>query len=540
MNGRFREPGLFLRAVRCGRMRRAGLALITLFVAALAAAPARAAVPACDTPGFVSTWGASPSDSVAPPLENQTVRMIVAPHLAGTVLRIHVSNRFGDQSITIGPVTIGETATGAAVKPGTLRSVTFNGHGAAVTIPAGAELTSDSVRMPVRPFTDMTVSVDVPGTVRAPTEHYTTRQTNYLSSPGEHASEEDGASFRSTTDTSAKGWYFLTGIDVAASAKVGAVAAFGDSITDGFQGMLSPVNEDLTYIDQNLRYPDYLARRLIAAGWPLSVLNAGISGNRVLENGQIPQFGPPGVERVKKDVIGQPGVADAIVLEGINDIGQTSGITADALEKGLAKVVGELHAAKLRVLLGTLTPAGGTAVPAYGGAAGNALRVEVNRWIRSQRVADAVVDFDAAVRDPSDPSRLAPQYDGGDHLHLSPAGYERMAKAVPLAQLHAPRCATPRKHSPRKRIRLTVNPRVMYASNATVLGFHVSRRVGSRNIPVARALVRFRGRHRRTGRDGLAIMHVRVPRPGVYTARASWRTARSTVRVRVKPAPRGG
>lgn len=525
-----------------------GCAALCALSAVLAAQPAGAAAlpagAACAS-HWVGSWIASPSDA-ASPLTAQTARMIVAPHLAGEQLRVRLSNRFGQGPVTLGPVTIAETGQGAALQPGTVRQVLFGGR-STVTIPLGGEAASDTVALPVRPFQDLSVSVVVPGAVSAPSEHFTTRQTNYLSAAGsgDHAGDLDGASYRSTTDTSANGWYFLDGIDVLAPGAVGGVATFGDSITDGFQGRITPVTEDLTYIDQNLRYPDDLARRLLAAGRPLSVLNAGISGNRVLQDGQIPQFGRSAISRVHADVVNQPGVTDVIILEGINDIGQTTGLTADQLIAGLHQVVDQLHGAGLRVLLGTLTPSGGTILSSYGGNYGsgsaNDIRQQVNAWIRTQHVSDAVVDFDAAVRDPQDPSRIAAPYDGSDHLHFSPAGYQRLADTVDLSQLRGSSCATQATtkgagpgHA--RGLRLTVSPRSVRVGRTATLRFHVTLRTGGKAVRAA--VVRFHCKRARTNRHGDAVIHVRLTTPGRYTATATAHGSRATTMTRALRGPR--
>jgi lysophospholipase L1-like esterase len=368
--------------------------------------------------------------------------MIIAPHLGGSMLRIHLSNRYGPAPVTLGPVTVGVVrGAGPALVPGSERPVTFAG-GESVTIAAGGEATSDPVTLGFRPFEDLAVSVYVPGTVKYQTDHFTTRQTSYLTpaGSGDQAAAVGGSAFtEKTTGKFSTGWYFLDGLDVLAPGKSGAVVSFGDSITDGYQASGETGLETLATIDANGRYPDDLERRLIAAGIPLSVLNAGISGNQLLHSG-LPLFGPTGLSRFGADVLAQPGVTDVIVLEGINDIGQRPPATASALIAAYEQLIGQAHRAGVAIQLGTLTPTGGTPSPAYGDAAASAVREQVNRWIRGQRLSDGIVDFDAAVRDPTDPSRIDPPYDGSDHVHFSLAGYRALAGAVDLARLERPNC----------------------------------------------------------------------------------------------------
>lgn len=184
-------------------------------------------------------------------------------------------------------------------------------------------------------------------------------------------------------------------------------------------------------------WPDDLERRLLAAHRPLSVVNAGIGGNRILLNGArgggAPQYGPSGLSRLKADTIGLPGVTDAIVLEGTNDLGIAPEASATQVIRGLREMVNRLHAAGLRVLLGTITPSTGHGSPSA--------RRQINAWIRTSHLADGVIDFDAAVRDPSNPSRIRPAYDAGDHLHFNPAGYQAMANAIPVRQLRDQPCS---------------------------------------------------------------------------------------------------
>ena len=399
----------------------------------------RPAATAC-SPHWVGTWAASPSGTgLSQSLSDQTVRMIVDPHLGGSTLRVDLSNRYGEQSVLLGPVTVGVRGDGAALQPGTERPVTFAGR-PTISLAPGAGAVSDPVKLAVRPFTELAVSVYVPGTAAHPDEHLVTRQTSYLSprGGGDDGAQTSAADFTQTTAGDfSSGWYYLDGIDVQAPGSTGAVVAFGDSLTDGYQPRNRAGSEDMATVDANGRYPDDLTRRLLAAGIPLSVLNAGISGNLLLQSG-LPFFGQSGLERFGPDVLDQAGVSDVIVLLGINDIGH--GATAVQVIGGLEQLIDRAHAAGVAIQLGTLLPTHGAAQAAYASAAATSARTQVNDWIRSQRFSDGIVDFDAAVRDPSDPEALAPAYAAADDLHLTPAGNEALARAVNLTALARPNC----------------------------------------------------------------------------------------------------
>ncbi|MDQ6775187.1 MAG: GDSL-type esterase/lipase family protein [Actinomycetota bacterium] len=415
----------------------------------------RPAATAC-TQHWVGSWAASPSGvSLTQPLANQTVRMIVAPHLAGRSLRLHFTNRHGLAPVTLGAVTVGLRGPNASLVPGSERAalvrgpnaslvpgserrVTFGGQ-SSVVIPVGADAVSDPVKLGFDPFQDLAVSVYLPGTVTHPVEHFATRQTSYLSptGSGDRSAQVGASAFtQTTTGKFSTGWYFLDGVDVLAPGPAGAVIAFGDSLTDGYQARRNG-SEQLATIDTNGRYPDDLARRLIAAKIPLSVLNAGIGGDQLLRSG-VPTYGLSGLSRFGTDALGQSGVTDVIVLMGINDIALRA--TASQLIAAYEQLISRAHAAGVAIQLGTLMPSTGTPSPAYGDAAATSVREQVNQWIRTQRFSDGIIDFDAAVRDPRDPSVINPAYNGGDSLHLDLAGYDAMARAVDLASLARPNC----------------------------------------------------------------------------------------------------
>ena len=427
---------------RADRARSGVRAGLTIFGALLAlvggvASPASGAAnaPRCTSQHWVGAWAASPSDAdsgTSGSLAGVTARNVITPLGSGDKVRIDLTNALSTQPITVDAASLGTADGGARVRAKSMRQLLFNGK-PSVTIPAGGVTTSDPVTARVRAFERLAVSVYVdPSSNGVVTEHYIGRQTSYFAAGNQALQPEAGPFGAKTTSR-----FVVSGLDVKARQDLGAVAAFGDSITDGD----APANENPSGIDQDVRYPDFLARRLTGdQGQQLTVLNAGISGNRILRDGLLPFLGPSGLSRLDRDVIDLDGVRTVIILEGINDIGQTPFASSQEVIAGLQQLVERLRAAGLQVLVGTITPAGGTEYPSYSGPEATATRNEVNAWIRSQQVSNGVVDFDAALRDPADQNRLLPAFDSGDHIHPSAAGYEAMAAAVPLSKLGIGSC----------------------------------------------------------------------------------------------------
>ena len=397
-------------------------------VLALVAGNAPAA-PRCTGRHWVGVWAASPSDAGNHGFTEQSLRLIVTPTFGGRRVRVRLSNRFGRRPVTFATSWIARRESGATLVPRSSRRLRFGGS-RTVTIQAGEEVVSDSVPLRFEAFHDLAVSLYVRGASGPATEHLLALQTSYASPPGsgDHTGERAGDAFTVDSDMRA----YLMGVEVLAHDHVGAVVALGDSITDGTG---SPAN-------RNERYTDFLARRLIAAGHghpSMSVLNAGLGGNGVLSDSI---FGPSAPHRLRADVIEQPGATVAIVMDGTNDTGDGPG-TADAIIAALRTIVDQLHDAHVAVLLGTITPSKDTAYGLNGSPDAIAVRNQVNDWIRTGGGADGVVDFHAALRDPNDFDQLRPEYDSGDHLHPSVAGYQAMALAVDLGLLRGPACARP-------------------------------------------------------------------------------------------------
>jgi lysophospholipase L1-like esterase len=371
---------------------------------------------------WFATWAASNYEIVRPVADslvdrrpvyaNRTVRQIVRTSIGGTSVRVRFTNEYGTQPLVIAAAHVALRDTGSAIKPSTDHPVTFGGRGSIVIRP-GALIVSDPVPVALPQLSDLAITMLVQDSIRVVTRHALGNQSNYVSR-GNYV-----AAATMPVDTTITAWLWLAGVDVVNPAATGVIVTIGNSITDGAQSTRNTNN----------RWPDELARRLLASNEPpKGIANAGISGNRVL----TPGTGPSALARFDRDVLTQPGVTHVIVLEGINDIGSSvaNRISADDIIYGLHQLADRAHERGLVIFGATLTPAGPRTpyTPEL-----EAKRVAVNTWIRSSGVFDGVIDFDAVTRDPSDPTRMLPAYDSGDHLHPGDAGYKAMGDAIDLA-----------------------------------------------------------------------------------------------------------
>jgi lysophospholipase L1-like esterase len=355
---------------------------------------------------------------------NQTIRMYARVSIGGDKLRIRLSNAYGAKPLTIGAVHIGAGQRGGGIAANSDRKVTFAGA-EGTTIAAGAHVVSDPVSFELRPLSDVAVSVYLPGNVPAGagiTGRYA-RQTHYLSTSGDFTGAVTMPVARVLDQ-----WFLLSGIEVVASPETCGLVTFGDSLTDA----------NLSTLDAQCRYPDQLARRLAdrPAGRPVGVMNQGLGGNRILHD----LSGDSGLRRFDRDVLAQPGVTHVIVHLGLNDIFNWANkpeeeVTPDQMIAGLKQLALRARTKDLRVFGGTLAPFENQAFrPNTPKPEREKTRQQVNEWIReSGRAFDGVIDFDKAVRDPSNPAMILPEYDSGDHLHPSDAGYKKMGDAVDLS-----------------------------------------------------------------------------------------------------------
>jgi lysophospholipase L1-like esterase len=351
---------------------------------------------------------------------NQTIRMIAPVSIGGRRVRVQFSNAYGTTPLKLGAVHVALRAKDSAIAAGSDRALTFSGQ-PSFTIPPGASALSDPVDLDVPPLGELAVSVYVPEAAGPPTIHTAGLHTTYISKSGDATAQpaiEDGITTQS--------WYWLSSIQVLAPADASTSVAFGDSITDGARS--TP--------DADRSWPSRLARRLVANRDTarIAIVNQGIGGNRILRD----NTGPNALARFDEDVLSPAGVKWLIVLEGINDIGQgaranalpENAVTAAELIAADRQMIARAHLRGIKVMGATLTPYGGAA---YSSEKGEAIRDAVNTWIRTGGAFDAVVDFEAATRDPKNPKQFRPEFDSGDHLHPSDAGYQAMADAIDLA-----------------------------------------------------------------------------------------------------------
>lgn len=379
---------------------------------------------------WVGSWSTSPvggePNTEAAGLAGRSVRNVVHTSAGGNSARITLSNLYGRQPLTIGhaSIAVAAGANTAAATPETMRRLSFGGA-TGVVIPAGGQVMSDAVRVTIPHDTDVLVTTYSPTPSGPVTYHPHARQVSYVAQ-GDRT--EDVTAVPYTEQTAY--WRYLTALDVLSNDSNGTVVVLGDSLTDGITSTPGT----------NSRWTDDLSRRLrttLAAGQDLprySVVNQGISGNQVLVNGLGRSAeNPSALNRFGRDVLSRTNVKAVVIDLGVNDILRQPRLAdPNRITAGLRTLVRQAHARGLKVIGATLMPFRGHRgwTPAR-----DLVRRQVNEQIRAGQVYDAVVDFDQALRDPYDPRGLRPDYDSGDHLHPSDAGYRQMAEAFDLREL---------------------------------------------------------------------------------------------------------
>jgi lysophospholipase L1-like esterase len=390
---------------------------IGVFAIAFAAAPLPAAW-AGD--GWFTTWAGPAQDPGATgstfPADT-TIREAVWGNLAADSVRVKFSNLYGTGPLVIGPASIGLRfgTTDQIISPGTLRAVTFGGK-PSVSVPPGGVVLSDVVALKAPPLTDFEVSVYLPNGSGESVRYPGSKKITYIGT-----GDQTQAYSMTATSTQTNG-YFLASVEAHSATAGGVVAAVGDSIVAGGGST-----------GENTKWSDRLAVRLAGLPSPhkLSVLGLGIGGNRLL-SGALSN--PSALARFDTDVLGMAGLTHIIMADGINDLGATASDPSQPpfavdIENGLRQLVERAHARGVKVIGTTMGPAFG--FMNYQNV--DSKRLAYNQWIRTVGVTilDGLIDFDAVLNDPSNPSHMLPQY-LTDGIHPNNAGHQAMADAIDL------------------------------------------------------------------------------------------------------------
>ena len=374
-------------------------------------------------PRWITTWATSPS--TLPPenndyqsVNNQTLRLIIHTSVGGEAFRLRLSNYHGDQAINIGAVSVALQESNSTISSNSALSVTFNGQ-ESINLPRGAVVFSDAITADVPELLNLSVSIYLPDETGFLTAHALSNQTNYVSEPGNYTKS---ITFPMQSQTPA--WNLLTAIDVINNENVSTIATVGDSITDGWGSTDS----------ENQRWPNHFTRRIFndSSIRKFAIVNAGISGNRVAAENS-PQFGQNLQARFERDVLALNKVTHMVLLEGINDIGMATmetgtPIKSEIIISGYRNIIARAHARGIKIIGATLTPFQDAI---YYSEEGETERQAVNDFIRNSGEFDGVIDFDAVVRDPSEPKRILPSFTE-DNLHPNDTGYKAMADSIDL------------------------------------------------------------------------------------------------------------
>ena len=391
---------------------------------------------------WVATWTTSPEPTDPDPnepmsnLENQTVRERMRVSVGGAQLRLRLSNEYGSTPLLVGSAAVALPIDAASVKPGSIHAVAFEGQ-SSITIPAGASVLSDPIALPVAYGTEISITLYFPKRVATPTLHALSLKRAVVSQHGDFTRAEkiEGGAISESS-------ILVTAVLVPAQPSQRVVVAFGDSVTDG----------DGSTVDADHNWPGDLIRRLgkTNEGSRLAVVNEGIAGNRLLNDGMniSASFGVSGMTRFDRDALTEPGVTHIVLLEGINDIGFPGAklggqYLTDPSEVGTPQdvnsakrqLISRAHDHSVKVIGATISPFEGMSVAGitgYYSESKEAARQKINKWIRTSGAFDGVIDFDALLRDPNHPSRLLPRFGSKDHIHPNDTGYQAIADAIDL------------------------------------------------------------------------------------------------------------
>jgi len=359
---------------------------------------------------------------------NSTIRQTLQMSIGASQIRVRFSNNFGVVNLPITNVTIARPINGtgsSAIDTSTLQTLKFSGS-PSISVPNGCLVVSDPLDFVIKPQDIITITMYfAQGQASNDITSHPGSRVNIWISDGNFVT---AANLTDPSVQSVAHWYFLSAVEAWVPSTASTFVIVGDSITDG-RG---------SDTDMNNRWPDLVRARMLnnTATANIAVANQAAGGNRILADG----LGPNALGRIDRDVLAQSGVKYAMIFEGINDIG-TADVTQAAQDAvfsqllvAFQQIITRVHAFGIPIFAATITPfsAPNSTIQPYSNPVREATRQKINSWIRTSGKFDAVMDFDAIVRDPNTPSQLNPTFNSGDFLHPNVAGYEAIANSFPL------------------------------------------------------------------------------------------------------------
>lgn len=369
-----------------------------------------------DQKKWVSIWGNAVSVAENRPeryAKDITIRYPILIPFDGDAVRLTFDNYCGTEPVTMDEVTV--------FYGGCFYPVLFAGK-RAVTLAAGCDGVSDTLALKVNRGEVIKVSFYLKNFTLMRSVVFTCGPLSEGLYANGNQTENENIDIHTSRSTHL--FYFLNNVSVLTESKNHSIVCYGDSITA----------QD---------WPDYLTMRCAEEGYDsTSVIRRATSGSRILREYHCltyESYGLMGSNRFHHEVP-TDGADTVIIQQGINDIihpvGEQVNVfrpmsdlpTVEELIEGLKRYIAQARELGYKVYVGTLLPMGGwrTDAPFR-----QEMRNAYNDFIRTTNLIDGCIDFDKALRDPERPNWFLPEYDSGDHLHPSAAGYRRMAMEVP-------------------------------------------------------------------------------------------------------------